>query len=176
MKRIVAVFLMAVVMAPLYAKDEPEPAQCEALFVQNAKSVVVDQDTFTMKGVGPTVLFFCDRPVRMAGHLSLEQFMASWTEGKDTFSEDPPNAVLSVIEGDTMVDVVVELTKKPRLEGDELTYAFRVIEGETPKTGGANSLFIDVIGRPLTPVSYAGVHRRNMRRSYRRCAVGVTCW
>jgi len=150
---------MAVVMAPLLAADEPEPAQCETLFVQNAKSVVVDQDTFTLKGVGPTVLFFCDRPVRMPGHLSLEESMVSWTEGKDTFSEDPPNAVLSVIEGDTMHDVVVELTKKPRLKGDELSYAFRVIEGDAPKTGGASSLFIDIIGRPLTPVSCARVAR-----------------
>jgi hypothetical protein len=31
------------------------------------------------------------------------------------------------------------------------------------------------VGRPLTPGSVAGVHRRHERRAVRRCAVGVTC-
>jgi hypothetical protein len=30
-----------------------------------------------------------------------------------------------------------------------------------------------IIGRPLTPMSYAGVARRTTRRTVRRCAVGV---
>lgn len=32
-----------------------------------------------------------------------------------------------------------------------------------------------VVGRPLTPVSVAGVARRTSRRVVRRCAAGVTC-
>jgi hypothetical protein len=32
-----------------------------------------------------------------------------------------------------------------------------------------------VVGRPLTPGSVAGVHRRHTRRAIRRCAAGVTC-
>jgi len=31
------------------------------------------------------------------------------------------------------------------------------------------------VGRPLTPVSVAGVARRTSRRAVRRCAAGVTC-
>jgi len=31
------------------------------------------------------------------------------------------------------------------------------------------------VGRPLTPGSVAGVHRRTERRAVRRCATGVTC-
>jgi hypothetical protein len=31
------------------------------------------------------------------------------------------------------------------------------------------------IGRPGTPGSVAGVHRRTARRAVRRCAAGVTC-
>jgi hypothetical protein len=31
------------------------------------------------------------------------------------------------------------------------------------------------VGRPLTPGSVAGVHRRHARRAARRCATGVTC-
>ena len=32
-----------------------------------------------------------------------------------------------------------------------------------------------VVGRPATPGSVAGVHRRVERRGVRRCAAGVTC-
>ena len=35
-------------------------------------------------------------------------------------------------------------------------------------SGGPNSLFIDIIGRPLSPVSVAGVARREDRRERRR--------
>jgi hypothetical protein len=31
------------------------------------------------------------------------------------------------------------------------------------------------IGRPATPGSVAGVHRRHERRAVRRCATGMTC-
>lgn len=32
-----------------------------------------------------------------------------------------------------------------------------------------------VVGRPATPGSVAGAHRRHSRRAVRRCATGVTC-
>jgi hypothetical protein len=32
-----------------------------------------------------------------------------------------------------------------------------------------------VVGRPATPGSVAGAHRRHGRRAVRRCATGVTC-
>lgn len=171
--RLIIAFIFITINSPLFAEQQ----ECEALFVQNARSVSVDKNTFTLKGVGPTVIYFCDRPVRMAGHLSLKEFMDSWTQRKDNFSDNPPNAVLSVIDdGDEMLDVVVELTQQPKLNGDELIYTFKVINGEVPKAGGASSLFIDVIGRPATPMSVAGVHRRHVRRVVRSCAAGVTCY
>lgn len=52
----------------------------------------------------------------------------------------------------------------PRLEGRDLSYRVDVLEGQPPATGGAASLFIDIIGRPITPVSFAGAGRRMWRR------------
>ena len=173
-------FSILIVLNSLYAEDDAETQECEALFVQNADSVTIDDKKFTMKGIGRTVIYFCDRPVRLAGHLSLDEFLESWTKGKDTFTNDPPNAVLSVIDGNEIYDVVVTLTAQPKLEGDDLTYTYRIIDGDIPSAGEAASLFIDVIGRPATPTSRAGVHRRHARRharhAVRRCAAGVTCY
>jgi len=35
-----------------------------------------------------------------------------------------------------------------------------VLQGEMPAKGGLVSVFIDIIGMPLTPISYAGAARR----------------
>ncbi len=59
---------------------------------------------------------------------------------------------------------MVEL-KNPGLSGDQMTYDVRVIEGKLPDNAEGASLFIDVIGMPLTPVSYAGAARRAARRT-----------
>jgi hypothetical protein len=99
------------------------------------------------------------------------------SKGKDSFVEDPPNAAVSILSGDEVHDVVVTLSKLPTVNGDELVYSdIKIIDGELPRIAGAGSLFIDVIGRPMTPGSVAGVHRRTRRRAMRRCAAGVTCY
>jgi len=172
-------FLAALVAAAVAAAAGAQESEetCNALFVHSARNVSMDMNTLTMKGASPTVIFFCDRPERFAGHLSVEEFLSSVTKGKDSFAEDPPNAVVSILSGGEVVDVVVTLTKKPTVNGDELVYSdIEIIEGELPKIAGAGSLFIDVIGRPMSPGSIAGVHRRHRRRAMRRCAAGVTCY
>jgi hypothetical protein len=60
--------------------------------------------------------------------------------------------------GETPEDAVVLLVD-PRLAGDTLTYTVEVLEGEVPASSGPCSLFIDTFGRPLSPVSVAGVNR-----------------
>jgi hypothetical protein len=145
------------------------PETVQLLFVQNSTGVAIDKvgRTLTLKGVSPTTLFFSDRPVRIAGHFHTKnEFLPLWTEGKDSFLKDPPNATLSVFEKgrDDLTDVVVKL-QNPRLKGSDLLYTITVLEGRLPKIGGPASLFIDIIGLPWTPFSYAGVARRWTRRA-----------
>jgi hypothetical protein len=54
----------------------------------------------------------------------------------------------------------------PVLQGDNLTYTGKVVQGDMPATGSDVSVFIDIIGMPLTPLSFAGVARRSYRRAY----------
>lgn len=98
--------------------------------------------------------------------MTTASFVDQWADGKDSFEADPPNAVLSVPAGDQSEEVVVVL-RQPRLEGVDLIYDVEVLEGEASLEGGPVSLFIDVIGRPLTPMSVAGVRRRERRRVVR---------
>jgi hypothetical protein len=60
---------------------------------------------------------------------------------------------------------VVEL-RDPHLDGDRLTFDVRVLEGDLAGADGPASVFVDIIGLPFTPLSFAGVARRTARRAY----------
>jgi hypothetical protein len=136
------------------------------LLVQTAKGLTFDSatNTLSLHGVSPITLFFADRPERVAGNMKTSAFVPFWSQGKDSFLKDPPNADVSLIEGDAMHEIVVVL-QDPVLEGDTLRYTIRTLQGDLPASGSDVSVFIDVIGMPWTPVSYAGVARRSYRRA-----------
>src|SRR5205809_2261335 len=135
----------------------------DVLFVQNAKNVTFKEGKLVLQGVNPVTVCFTDRPARLAGHMQTSKFVPLWSKGKDSFLKDNPNATLSVFSGDNVSDLVVELSN-PQLSGTDLTYDARILEGTPPADGGACALFIDIIGMPATPMSYAGVARRPCRR------------
>lgn len=143
-----------------------EADEIEALFVQTAHDVSYDNGKLTLSEVGPSTLFFSDRPDRVTGHVTSREFVDAWDQGDNSFAAVPPNGVLSIFHPDGVEDVVVELMN-PALEGNQLTYEVIILEGEMPSAGGPTALFIDSIGRPLTPVSAAGMHRRDRRRDRR---------
>ena len=136
------------------------------LFVQTSKGMVFDKcnSQLTLTGVSPVTLYFTDRPERIAGNMKTTRFIPFWSEGADSFKANPPNADLSIVEGQALRQVVVEL-QNPVLKGEDLTYTVKIIAGDMPATADAVSVFIDSIGRPLTPFSFAGVARRGYRRA-----------
>jgi hypothetical protein len=148
------------------AGEAPDGASADFLFVQTAAGSAFDagQNRLTLNGVSPVTMFFSDRPERIAGNMKTEAFVPFWSEGSDSFLADPPNADLSIIEDGALKQVVVVL-RDPVLEGDSLHYTVQILDGEMPVLGEEVSLFIDVIGMPLTPVSYAGAARRGYRRA-----------
>ena len=105
----------------------------------------------------------------MVGHLSADDFVGLWGEGENSFAEDPPNAVLAFLgTGDEAPEDAVVVLRDPTVIDDSVTYSIEVLEGTVPEETGPVSLFIDPLGRPLSPVSVAGVHRRGRRRDRRR--------
>ena len=163
MTKLIPILLFAafLVSAPAQAGEE----ECKAMFVQTAEGMTSDGATLTLNGVNPIIIYFCDRPVRSAGHLSFDAFIEFVTQAEDSFVENPPNAAISVFrEGEEVTAVVVTLPNRPRESGGDLIYDVKVLEGELPPDGGPIVLFIDKIGHPLSPNSIAGVHRRHERR------------
>jgi hypothetical protein len=148
---------------------EEDTVILEEMFVQIARSVTSDQTRLTLQDVSPSTLYFSDRPERVVGHMTTEQFVQQWTEGPNSFFEDPPNAVLSYVgTGEDIPSDAVVVLRDPVASGSSLSYSIEVLEGAVPAESGAVTLFIDPFGRPLSPVSMAGINRRHRRRNRRR--------
>jgi len=121
------------------------------LFVLSAKSGSFDGKTVTLNDV-PAVIYFSDRPNRIAGHVSLKKFVAGWAKGSDSFKADPPNATLSVLDEKGNKNAVVELSN-PKVKGNSITFKVRLLEGKISKSFSASSFFID-----MSPVPFEILH------------------
>lgn len=150
--------------APPPAKSTVKADMVPSLIVMNARGASLQGQTLTLTGTSANSIVFADRPVRAAGHLLTAHLLEEWSDG--SFAKDPPNATVSVLskDGASVHDAVVEL-RDPHLDGDRLTFDVRLLEGDLAGADGPASVFVDIIGLPFTPLSYAGVARRTARRA-----------
>jgi hypothetical protein len=145
-----------------------------SLIVFNAQGAALQGNKLVLSGIATNAIIFADRPVRAAGHDLTAHVVEDWAKGSDNFAKDPPNATVSAFskDGSHVKDAVVVL-KSPKLDGIKLTFDVEVLEGDLKGADGAAAVFIDIIGRPLTPLSFAGAARRTAWRGayYRGAAV-----
>lgn len=146
---------------------QARPEVVPSLIVMNAGGAVLEGGTLTLKNIAGNAIVFADRPVRAAGHALTSTLLDEWNpDYPDSFAADPPNATVSVFgETDDEIRDAVVVLSAPKMQGSDLTFAVDVLAGDLRGASGPAAVFIDVIGRPLTPVSYAGVARRTAYRS-----------
>ena len=146
-KRLLLMVLIALSGLPLARAEDTNKVQL--MFVQTAASLKADDKTLRLVNVSQQTLYFSDRPVRIAGHLTMPAYLDEWKAGAgpDNFGGDPPNATLSVYQPGRADNTltVVEISQ-PVIDGKDLVYNYKLIEGVMPKAGGAAALFIDWIG------------------------------
>ena len=144
---------------------QAKPDIVPSLIVMNSRGATLQGGKLALTGMSPNSIIFADRPVRSAGHDLTSRIIEDWGSGADNFAKDPPNATVSGFskDGSGIRDAVVVL-KSPKLEGDKLTFDVDVLEGDLNGADGPASIFIDLIGRPFTPLSFAGVARRSAYR------------
>ncbi|MDN3507107.1 MAG: hypothetical protein P0S96_07760 [Simkaniaceae bacterium] len=110
-------------------QDVEEPRM---LYVLNSASGTYEDDQLKLEGV-LSVIYFSDRPSRLAGHISLKKFT------KGVKSQDTTKGVLSLLDKNQDIDLALS---SPKRDGDTIT--FKVEEGKLPKTFERSSLFIDL--------------------------------
>ncbi|TCR91745.1 MULTISPECIES: hypothetical protein [Rhizobium/Agrobacterium group] len=115
-----------------------------SLAVINSAGATLENGKLTLTGVSASSIVFADRPVRAAGHVTTEQFIMQWDEGKNNFARNPPNATVSVLGGDgsQVADAVVTL-RSPKLDNNTLTFDVSVLEGSLTGLSGPAAVFID---------------------------------
>ncbi len=64
------------------------------------------------------------------------------------------------------------------MEGDNPNFDVQVLEGNLSGADGPASVFVDIIGLPFTPLSFAGAARRTARRAawYGAAASGTAAY
>jgi len=106
----------------------------QLLFVQTANSGTFEEkdgrQILTLVGISPTTVYFSDRPDRISGFEKTELFVALWGEGDDSFTNDPPNAALELLDWNEQSDVfIIELTNPVyNYESEILQYDVKILE------------------------------------------------
>ncbi len=144
-KLFAAVTLAISLTTPVPAEEE----DISLLFVQTSHTMQADLDQHTLQiiDVSDQTLDFSDRPYRVSAHIPLSKFVDGWDKGDDSFAENPPNAVLSVYEGESDENTLVVVTLlSPTTDGGDLIYSYEIVEGKMPASGDVTALFIDRFG------------------------------
>ena len=137
-------FTAAIFFAGSLMAEDAKPA--EWLFVHTAQTAEMTSDTTLVMPVTRDIFAFTDRPNRMHGYMNAHEFVSLWDEGEgDTFKADPPNAVLTWVDGDEMKEAeLLILSAETVSHGREIAYEVNLEAGDTPADkllGG--SLFVD---------------------------------
>lgn len=129
--------LLLILMCFIACKPNP-PAKTSYLYVQLAQSGTLSPNLLTLHNIDDQILYFSDKPIREAGHITISEFLNS-------FTKDPPNAALEIRDGDKRNVFVVELSN-PRYDMLQKTTSYDVKSlGSTLPTRSFEhaSLFID---------------------------------
>ena len=136
---LVSAFLIGTFSAAL-ADEEPT----SWLFTQTTAGFTATDDTLTIP-YERLIFAFSDRPNRMHAYMTAQEFASLWATGEDSFSSNPPNAVLTWVADGAMSEAEVVLTAAEVDErGRSITYTITLEDGQTlPMSGTQASLFVD---------------------------------
>jgi hypothetical protein len=144
-------------MASTFTFAEDKPAQEEWLFVHTADEAQVINTTTIVIPVTRDIFAFTDRPYRKHGYMTGEQFASLWADsGSDSFKADPPNAVLTWVDGEDVKEAELVITGAS-FDGDSITYTRKHPATVQFSNLKSVSLFVDTLrcfGRYCTNIPF----------------------
>ena len=138
-------------VVPLIPIQPASAGQPEWLYVQTAATAQMTSDTTLEIPFTRDVFGFTDRPDRKQAYLTAFEFASLWTaEGANSFSADPPNAVLTWQVGEEQREAEV-IIKNATVYADgaqeSLVYEVTLEAGQMPDAQMSSvSLFVDSRG------------------------------
>jgi hypothetical protein len=146
--KVATALIMGLFFSSSAIAEDAKPA--EWLFVHTAETAEMTSDTILVMPATRDIFAFTDRPNRMHGYMNAHEFVSLWDEGEgDTFKADPPNAVLTWVDGGEMKEAeLLIISAETVSHGREISYEVKLEAGDTPVGKiGAGSLFVDGIGQ-----------------------------
>jgi hypothetical protein len=146
-------------MASTFTFAEDKPAQEEWLFVHTADEAQVINNTTIVIPVTRDIFAFTDRPYRKHAYMTGEQFASLWADsGSNSFKADPPNVVLTWVEGEDVKEAEVVI-KDASIDGNSITYTTNA-HSNSVGTIKSVSLFVDNNSEGDFDEDYKGVRCR----------------
>ena len=146
---VATVLIMGIFFSSSAIADDAKPA--EWLFVHTAQTAEMTSPTTLVMPVTRDIFAFTDRPYRLHNYVNAHEFVSYWDEGEgDTFKADPPNAVLTWVDGGEVKEAEFIIVNAETLDhGREIAYEVKLEAGETPEGKiGSTSLFVDARQTP----------------------------
>ena len=101
------------------------------LFLQTASSGTFTEENgkkiLTLNDISSSTVWFSDRPQRITGHYSTDEFVLHWNQDKDSFADDPPNAALEILSGVEESDVFILELSNPIYDSTLQTLQYEII-------------------------------------------------
>ena len=143
MKKLLYLFLTVLIVA---CSSDNKKSNVSWLFVHTADNTQVTNTTIVMPMTND-IFAFTDRPYRKHFYMNGEQFTSLWDDNEeiDNFYTDPPNAVLTWVDGDEVKEVEVVITDAD-FDGDNIIYTINETSGIITDNIENVSLFVDPIG------------------------------
>ncbi len=144
MKKLLYLFVVTSIFLSSCSKNCPIPeAQEEWLFVHTAESAQILNATTIVMPLADDIFAFTDRPYRKSYHMTGRHYADLWThKGENCFQDDPPNAVLTWVDGGESKEIEVVITQAV-LDSTTITYTIWDDSGIITEDIVHPSLFVD---------------------------------
>ena len=144
MKKFLYLFVVTSIFLSSCSKNCPIPeAQEEWLFVHTAESAQILNATTIVMPLADDIFAFTDRPYRKSYHMTGQHYADLWThKGENCFQDDPPNAVLTWVDGGESKEIEVVITRAV-LDSTTITYTIWDDSGIITEDIVHPSLFVD---------------------------------
>jgi hypothetical protein len=146
MKKLIYLFFTVLIVA-CTTDDNNNETQEEWLFVHTATQAISTNSNTLVMPVTNDIFAFSDRPYRDYAYLNGEEYASLWDDNQETdnFYTDPPNAVLTWVDGDEVKELEVVITDTD-FDGDNIIYTFENSNLTANQSFEDVSLFVDVDG------------------------------
>ena len=152
--KILSLVLFTLLMVTCNTDDDVQPQTEQWLYAHTASQGIATSSTTFVMPVTDDIFGFTDRPNRKSKYISGDEFASYWNDYDDvnSFKLDPPNAVLTYVDGEEIKELEVVITDAT-FDNSNITYTIDNTSLTNNETFDDASLFVDT-GGSTNPIYY----------------------